>query len=337
MKQKVRALGARWSWLGRALDVQDRVGEINGGFAASAITISIFIAIFPLLLVAIAVVGFIAAGDDTVAPRLIENLGLTGGAADALTGAIDRAANSRQAASIIGLVGLAWSGSGVAVALQAAVRLPWQERSEGIKDRLLGMAWLVVAGLGFAASLALGGLLNFLPSWLPAVVAVLAEVALGFAVEVALFAWMFWGLGTRRVPWRDQLPGAVVAAAGFEVLKIAGTVWVPQLVARSSALYGSIGVVFAVLAWLALFAKLLVYASTLNAVRYEATHGTLHVPVRGPILPGRTPVAATRGGVLLDEPPEGLGPVSDQEPAPAPDTSDAEVPPTAPAADTPDP
>lgn len=315
MKQRLRALGARWPWLGRAFDVQDRVGEINGSFAASSITVSIFIAIFPLLLVAIAVVGFIAAGDDTVAPRVIENLGLTGGAADALTGAIDRAANSRQAASIIGLLGLAWSGSGVAVALQAGVRLPWQERSEGIKDRLLGIAWLVVAAVGFAAAMALGGLLNFLPSWLPGIVAVVAELALGFAIQVALFTWMFWGLGTRRVPWRDLVPGAVVAAAGFEVLKIAGTVWVPQLVAKSSALYGSIGVVFALLAWLALFSKLLVYASTLNAVRYEAAHGSVDVPLRGPRLPGRHPVAATRGGVLLDEPPDGLGPASEQEPA----------------------
>lgn len=299
MKERLRRLGDRWPWLGEALDVQDRVGEINGSFAASAITMTVFISIFPLLLVAIAVVGFIAAGDTTVAPRLIDDLGLTGNAADALTTAIDRAANSRQAASIVGLVGLAWSGSAVAVALQQGVRLPWQERSEGLRDRLLGMAWLAVAGLLFAAAIALGGVLNFLPDWLPAAVGAIAAVVLGLAVEVALFTWMFWGLGSRRVGWRPLLPGAIVAALGFEVLKLVGTVWVPQLVAKSSALYGSIGVVFAVLAWLALFAKLIVYCSTLNAVRYERTHGTVEVPVFLPRLPGPTPVAATRGGAAL--------------------------------------
>lgn len=299
MNEKLRALGARWPWLGQALDVQDRVGEINGGFAASAITVSVFIAIFPLLLVAIAVVGFIAAGDESVAPRLIDSLGLSGNAAEALTSAIDHAAQSRQAASIIGLAGLAWAGSAVAVALQQGVRLPWQERSNGLRDRLLGMAWLVVAGIGFAVAMALGGLLNVLPSWLPTVVGALAEVVVGLAIQVALFTWMFWGLSTRRVGWRDVFGGAVIAAAGFEVLKLVGTVWVPQLVARSSALYGSIGVVFAVLAWLALFAKLIVYCSTFNAVRYERAHGTVQVPIHVPRLPGVEAVAATRGGAVL--------------------------------------
>jgi membrane protein len=306
VNDKLEALRLRFGWFDRAMDVHQRVGEVNGGFVASGVTVSIFLALFPLLLVAIAVVGFVAAGDDTVAPRIIEDLGLTGAAADALTSTLERAADTRQAASIIGLVGLAWSGSGVAVALQQAVRIPWQERVEGIRDRLLGIAWLVAAGIGFALSLALGGILNVLPDWAPTIVAALASIALGLAIEVGLFLWMFWGLGTRRVPWRALLPGAVVAAVGFEALKLIGTVYVPHLVRSSSALYGSIGIVFAVLAWLALFSRLVVYASTLNAVRWEVAEGTVEVPVHGPKIPGRTPVAATRGGVLLvadDDPP----------------------------------
>ncbi len=305
MKDKLHALGERWPWFGTALAVQDRVGEINGSFAASAITVSIFVALFPLLLVAIAVVGFIAAGDTTLAPRLIDDLGLTGSAADALTGALERAADSRQAASIIGLLGLAWAGSGVAVALQQGVRLPWQEATTGLRDRFLAIGWLVVAAVGFAASIALGGVLNVLPAGTPVLVTSVLAIALSLVIEVGLFLWMFWGLGTRRVHWRLLLPGALVAAVGFEALKLVGTVVVPHLVARSSAMYGSLGIVFAILAWLALFAKLLVYASTLNAVRYEAEHGTLEVPIRVPALPGRAPVAASRGGTMLDEAPPG--------------------------------
>lgn len=300
MKDRLEALRARWAWLDRALDVQERVGEINGGFVASGVTIMMFLALFPLLLVAISVVGFIAAGDDTVAPRLIDELGLTGAAADALTSTLERAADTRRAASIIGLVGLAWSGSGVAAALMHAVRAPWQERVQGLRDRFVGIAWLVIAGIGLAASLALGGALNAIPEWAPTPLVALLAVALGLAVQVGLFTWMLWGLGTRQVGVRALLPGAVVAALGFEVLKLVGTVVVPQLVRSSSALYGSLGIVFAILAWLALFARLLVYASALNAVRWEAEHGTVQVPVAVPDLPGRAPVAATRGGAMLE-------------------------------------
>lgn len=170
----------------------------------------------------------------------------------------------------------------------------------GIKDRLLGMAWLVVAGVGFAVALALGGVLNFLPEEVPAPLVTLAAIAVGLAIQVGLFLWMFWGLSSRRVPWRELVPGALLAAAGFEVLKLVGTVWVPRLVANSSALYGSIGIVFALIAWLTIFARLLVYASTLNAVRYEIHQGTDEVLVHVPKIPGRIPVAATRGGIALE-------------------------------------
>lgn len=319
MKQKLRALGRRWPWFGRALDVQDRVDEINGGFAASAITITVFVSLFPLLLVAIAVVGFVAAGDDQLASRVIDNLGLTGSAAETMESAIQKASDSRRAASVIGLVGLAWSGSAVAVALQHGVRVPWQERSQGVRDRALGMAWLAVAGIGFAAAVALGGLLNFLPDQVPAGVVTVAAVLVGLATEIGLFWWMFIGLGTRRVPNRDLLPGAIVAGLGFEVLKLVGTVLVPRLISSASSLYGPIGIVFAILAWLTLFAKLLVYASTLNAVRFEAREGTVEVPIRVPRLPERNPVAATRGGTMLDETDDATPAVPTPEPG-----SDAE-------------
>lgn len=300
MKQRLRQLGRRWPWFGRALDVQDRYGEINGSFIASGITVSIFIAIFPLLLVAIAVVGFLAAGDDQFANRIVDDLGLSGTAAQTMTDALERASDSKQAASVVGLLGLLWTGSGVAVALQMGIRAPWQERSVGIRDRLRGLAWLGTAGLGFAAAIALGGVLNVLPDDVPVVLITALAVIIGVAFEIGLFWWMFKGLGTGRVSNRNLLPRAIMAGVGFEVLKLVGTVYVPRLVARSSGLYGSLGIVFAVLAWLALFARLIVYASTLNAVRFEAEEGTVQVTVHVPALPGPIPVAATRGGTAVD-------------------------------------
>jgi uncharacterized BrkB/YihY/UPF0761 family membrane protein len=245
--ERLRALGARWRWFGRVLDVHERVGEVNGG------------PIFPLLLVAIAVVGFVAHNDDDLAATVIDKLGLTGAGAETMTDALAKAADSRQAASVIGLLGLAWAGSAVAVALQSGVRLPWQERSNGIKDRFLGMAWLIAAGIGFAVLGFLSGVLRYLPDWAPTIVATILSILVSLAMATALFTWMFWGLGIRSVGWRALVPGAVTAAIGFQALALVGTVYVPQLVSRSSALYGSIGVVFAILAWLALFARLIVY------------------------------------------------------------------------------
>lgn len=305
IKERVRAIGDRWRWFGEILDVQERFGEVNGSFVSSGIAISVFIAVFPLLLVAIAVLGFLASGDETLAADIAENLGLTGTAAETVTNAVDRAADSRRAASAIGLAGLLWSGSGVAVALQRGIRTPWQERAVGIAERVKALGWLVLAAVGLTAMIALSSVLNWLPDWMPAAVMFPLTIAVGLAIEIALFWWLFWGLGTRRVPVRSLLPGAVLAGVGFEVLKLAGTLVVPRMVANSSSLYGPIGVVFALIAWLTIFARLIVYASTLNAVRHEREHGTETVEVHVPKLPGEPAVAATRSGlILLEDDPE---------------------------------
>lgn len=308
VKERLRALGDVHPRVGEALDVQDRFGEINGSFTSSAIAISVFLAIFPLLLVAIAVVGFVASGDEDLGARVADNLGLTGSAADLLTNAVSTAADSKRAASIVGFVGLVWSASGVGTALQGGVRTPWQEQASGIRDRLTAMAWMLLVGIGFALAIAMSSALNWLPDWLPGAVAVPLAIAVGLAFEIGLFWSMFWGLGTRRVPARDLLPGAIVAGIGFEVLKLGGTLFVPRLVANSSALYGPIGVVFAVIAWLTLLARLIVYASALNAVRYERREGTVVVPVHVPKLPGDAPTAANRSGLIVLA--EGPGPAA---------------------------
>jgi membrane protein len=89
------------------------------------------------------------------------------------------------------------------------------------------------------------------------------------AVNFALWMWAMKVLPNHDVGWRALVPGAVFAAIGFEILKAVGSIYVPRIVASSQALYGTLGVVFATLAWLLFFGRLLVYANVLNVVRLE--------------------------------------------------------------------
>lgn len=300
---RLRALGQRWPWLGTLLDVQEKVGETNGGSVASSVTLMFFVSLFPLILVISAVIGFLAADDPDVSSDIIDALGLTGAAADTMSDTIANAEQSRRAASIIGLAGLLWSGLGVTAALAQAVRTPWQRKAEGLKAKANGLLWIAGGGVTFVGSIAAGALLNRAPDVVPRAVTSAGLILLGLALELAFFLWTFWIFGDRRPGWRRLLPGAVVGAVGFEVLKVVGTVVVPRMVASSSSLYGSLGVVFALLAWLALFARLIVYASTLNAVLYERSEGTVTIEVQAPRIPGEVPVEADRGGAILDREP----------------------------------
>ncbi len=283
-------------WLGFVLKVQDRFSEVNGGPMASALTLASFLSIFPLILVGIAVLGYFSASADDLAGEIIQQLGLRGEAATALTSAIDQAEQSRRSASIIGFAGLLWSGLGVVAVLQYTLNSVWQVRGRGLKDKLTGLAWLLGAGVLMVGSFALTAGLNFLPGWLAPIGLLVAT-----AVNIALFLWSMRVLPNHQLGWRNLLPGAIVGGIGLEVLKVVGAFVVPRLVASSSALYGSIGTVFAILAWLFFFARLVVYAATVNVVRWEAEHGTVSVAIDVPRLPGPLPLRASRSGDVKDK------------------------------------
>ena len=87
-------------------------------------------------------------------------------------------------------------------------------------------------------------------------------------------------------------------AVGFEILKVVGAIIVPRAVASSSALYGSLGVVFAVLAWLLVYGRLIVYGAVLNVVRYEKGAGTVTVEIEVPRIDGEVPLTTNRGGAV---------------------------------------
>ncbi|HEX6312470.1 MAG TPA: YhjD/YihY/BrkB family envelope integrity protein, partial [Acidimicrobiia bacterium] len=110
------------------------------------------------------------------------------------------------------------------------------------------------------------------------------------------FLWTSWLLPNRRVGIRPLLAAAIVGGVLLEVLKIVGTLVVPRLVADSSALYGTIGVVFAVLIWLLILGRVVVYVAVIEVVDWEGRRGTQRTVIEVPVLPGSRPVASTRAG-----------------------------------------
>ena len=287
-------IGDRYPVLRTAWKVQKRFGEVNGSYLASAITMSAFLSLFPLLLVAMAVIGFISSGDPSLPQDTLRFLGLNASddAANVVLDAIETAEQSRAAASIIGVAGLLWTGLGFVAALQYAFDTVWQVIGRGLKDKVFGLAWLVGAGVLFAASFAITSVIGALPGFFAPV-----NLVLGVGLSFALFLWTMKVLPHHDIGLKSLVPGALVGAIGLEVLKVVGGIYVPRLVASSSATYGSIGIVFAILAWLLFFGRLIVYSSVVNVVRWEEDHGTVVIDIRVPDLPGRqTDQEASRTG-----------------------------------------
>jgi membrane protein len=275
------------------LAVHRRVSDVGGGPLSSSITLAGFLSLFPLILVGIAVLGFLSANNTDFPEKVIDQFGLTGEAARQVLDAIDTAEQSRRAASIVGFVGLLWAGLGVVGTLSQAFNATWQVRGRGWTGKLVDLAWLVGAGLLFLVSLGMGGVSGLLPG-----LGIVAAVVLALGLDVVIFLWMFRALTNVAVPWTDFLPGALAGAVGLEILKAVGAYYVPRTVASASALYGSIGTIFAILAWLALFSRLVVYCSAFNVVRHEQRHGTVTVEIKVPRIEGEVPLEADRGGAV---------------------------------------
>ncbi len=294
MKERLLApLVARWRWFATAVRVQDRFGEVHGGYLAAAVTLAGFMSLFPLLLVTVGVVGFLSLNTD-IPGQVVGRLGLSGDASDLVLKAIGTAQQSRRSALGLGTVGLLWSGLGLVAAIQYAFDNVWQVKGRGLKDKLHGLAWLGGSVLILVGSFGMTAVLNFIP-WLAPF-----TIVLGIAVNFALWLWTMKTLLNVKVPWKALAPGAVLGAVGLEILKVVGSIYVPRAIGTSSALYGSIGVVFAILTWLFFFGRLTVYVAVLNVVRWEEENGTVTVEIELPNHPDIVAVEATRAGEAKD-------------------------------------
>ena len=243
-----------------ARELQRRYNALGGPTLAGGVTLYGFLAMFALLVLGVAVLGYVSAGTHDFATTISHDLGLDGQAARIVTESVDAARDSRRLTTVFGIAGLVWLGSSFGLVVANAFDAAWRVPGRGFRDRLVGLGWL--AGAAVLAAAAAGA--TALWAMLPAVLAPLV-VTVTFAANGALWMWTSWVLPNRRVPWRLILIPAVIAAIALEILKVAGAFVVPHFIATSSELYGSIGVVFAVLLWLLVLGRLVVYLAVIEA------------------------------------------------------------------------
>ena len=299
LTQALPRLRARVGFVDTLLTVHERVNAVGGGAYSSALALAAFVSLFPLMLVLIAVLGFFSANNVDLAADTVERLGLEGQAADTLLNAFSAAERTRATATIIGVIGLLWSGLALVDAASAMVNTVWQVTGRGIIGKLHQLAWLGGTATVLMISVGSASIAQELPG--PAIIPTLL---IGLVLDTLLCMWTFRTLTNVGVPWQAHLPGSIVAAVGYMIMKLIAGVYVPRLVASSSALYGSIGVVFALLAWFVLGAKLLMYSTAYNVVRHERGYGTVTVSMQVPRIEGEVPRRVTRGGAVAESAPD---------------------------------
>ncbi|GIJ57022.1 YihY/virulence factor BrkB family protein [Virgisporangium aurantiacum] len=304
---RARRRFGRLDHLARAVVRYDRA---DGGRLAAAVTYYSFFAAFSLALLGFAVLGFVL--DDPAALRAVQ-----GYLSENLPGLDARALReARGTAGLVAFVVLPVAGLFWVDSLRSSIRAIWrlpQYPGNFFLRQLIDLAVLAGLGLLLAASLAAatgtGTLLNLLlfdtadaagppGRWLLRS----AGYVLGVGVNVLLAIAALTALPRLKMRLRRVLGPALFVAAGLEVLKTLGRVYVHRTQANPA--YHLVTGAVAVLVFLSVLNQLVLFAAALAATSTRGPVTDLAVPAATPAPPAavhqrvihrRGPVAPRRG------------------------------------------
>lgn len=241
-----------------------------------------FLSLFPLLLLAWTVLGFILNGDlsardavigsavgqfPVIGTELAKGRGQLGGGGQGLA---------------IGLLGAAYGALGVAQAVQNAMNTAWavprHKRPNPIRSRLRSLFLLAAGGIAVLGALALSTLAGEAGAlrgvrgtqwhYLLTATLWLASVAVNWCVFVLVFRY-----GTTRSLTAQQVaPGALVAAVFYQLLQSFGAAYVTSVVRNASEANSVFALVLGLLAFLFLASAGTVMAAEINVVRVDRLH-----------------------------------------------------------------
>jgi membrane protein len=247
---------------------------------AAALSFYTMLSIAPLLVIAVAIVGFVF-GSDQAQQKLIEQISSLVGpqSADAIQGMLENAAQPdvRSWAGIIGLATLLWGASNVFGQLHESMNFIWNVRLKPglgliatIRQRLLSFSLVAVIGFLLLVSLILSAILtalgayfaNLLPggAWLWQIV----NFAVSLLVITGLFALMYRVIPDVKVAWRDMWLGAFVTALLFVI----GKQILGYYLGRQSfgSTYGAAGSLVVLLVWIYYSAQIFFFGAEFTQV-----------------------------------------------------------------------
>jgi membrane protein len=263
IKDRLEQLRARQLWLDRAIRAQQRYDAAKGDFCAAAVTYFTIFAMFPLLMVGFAVVGFVLASRPAVLAEIDSRVkaAVSGDFAQQLISLMDAAIDSRTSVGLIGLGTALWAGLNWMTHLRGALTQMWAPDTDipggFVKTKISDLTALVST---FVASLLTIGL-TALASGALNLAGILRGASLVVSVLVAwlMFTWMIARLPREPVPMRRAAAAGLLAAVGFEVFKQVASVYLRVVMHGPAGT--TFGPVFGLMVFAYITARLVLFAT----------------------------------------------------------------------------
>jgi len=228
-----------------------------------------FFSIFPAMLALVTILGFVLQDNpslrDDVQEGVLAQLPVIG---DYVSDAAGRQLTGNTAALVIGVVTALWAGMGAMQASQDAMNTVWEvprhEDPTFLAKRGRSMLMLLVMG-----GLLIGGsVLTQIASNIGGVnVVARAFLFVGtFALNTLVLLVGYKVLMAESRPWRDFVPGAILAGVGYQILQLVGQLYVNRVLKGAQDVYGTFATVIGLLSWLYLLSMNFLVGAEINVV-----------------------------------------------------------------------
>ncbi len=275
----------KWPWLDHVLRMQDRYTEQGGNQYAAGITYFSVMTIFPLMMLVLAVMAMILAGNEELLNEVMDKVATVGDGnmGEVLQTIIEQSIEQRKSVFSIGLLLALWTGLGWIAHLRLGVSEMWKVsgKADGfvsgkVKD-LIGLLGLLVSLIGAFAITTVGNsglttqLLDMVGlSDVPGIRYITFAVALLVALiaNFCVFFWMILYLPRTKVPRGSAVKAAIIGAVLFEVFKQFATMFFSK--ALSNPAGAAFGPVIGVMVLMYFIWRILLYCSAWAATTPES-------------------------------------------------------------------
>jgi uncharacterized BrkB/YihY/UPF0761 family membrane protein len=250
------------------LQTARRFQQIEGKHLALVISVNLFVAVIPLLIILYA---FIQAFSPhhSFGALVVRDLHLTGNTAHVVRDTFTNASSGKSVALSISLISLLITGLDVSATAQVAyARAFTMTPLRGIQKYLRGAAWLILLLAFTVAALALRALAASQSWWYTPLAAAGLLVA-----EFVFFLLTPRLLLDLPFKWRELIPGAAVCTAAAVVVHAVTTFFLRNWVAQYGHAYGGFGVSLALIAAIGIIASFWVWIATVMGVYWEHKAG----------------------------------------------------------------
>jgi YihY family inner membrane protein len=243
----------------------------QGNYLAAIITYYAFIAIFPLLLLATSIFGFVLQGNQELQDQVLNStlatfpiIGDQLGRPEGLTGST----TGIVVGGLVALYGSLGLGQAIQNTLNTAWSVPRNSRPNPLILRLKSLLLLTTAGvavLGVSVVSALGSNTQVFGANIDATIGWVIRLATVLLVGSVL-TLLFRVGAARRHHLGTAAPGAFVTAALWQLLQYLGTVYVTTVLSETSKMNGAFGLVLGLIGIVYIAALMAVVGIEVNVV-----------------------------------------------------------------------